>query len=435
MRGMSVDRAQKVPWTIYFQPKFLTILALGFSGGVPLALTASTLFVWMRESGVDLTTIGIFAALGTPYTIKFLWSPLVDHLPLPVLGKLFGRRRSWLLFSQGLLIAAIIALGFSSPDINPGMAALMAFGVAFFSATQDIVIDAFRIEKLKPNEQAAGAASYVYGYRIGMLASGAGALYLASSYSWSVTYIAMAGLILVGSVATLFSKEPEASGVAAKNGRPKNVVAWLQKAVIDPFGDFLTRKGWLAILLFITLFKLGDALVGTMTNPFLIDLGFSKIEIANVAKVFGFGATLGGLALGGILLAKVSLFRALLISFGVQIISTTMFVIQAYAGHNIEMLAVTIAAENLASGMGTAVFIAYLSILCNIRYTATQYALFSSLFAISRTLLSTGSGALAELYGWPSFFIITMAAAVPGLILLFMLRKYDAREGTRKIFS
>ena len=432
---MSVERVQKIPWMIYFRPKFLTILALGFSGGVPLALTASTLFVWMRETGIDLTTIGIFAALGMPYTVKFLWSPLVDHLPLPVLTRIFGRRRSWLLFSQAFLILSIIALGFSAPDINPGLTAALAFTVAFFSATQDIVIDAFRIERMERKEQAAGAASYVYGYRIGMLASGAGALYLASAYSWSVTYMAMAALILVGTVATLLSKEPGASDVAAKNNRPKNVAAWLEKAAIKPFANFLKRKGWFVILLFITLFKFGDALVGTMTNPFLIDLGFSKIEIANVAKVFGFWATLGGLALGGLLLAKVNLFRALIISFLVQIVSTLMFVLQATVGHNIELLAATIAAENLASGMGTAVFLAYLSILCNIRYTATQFALFSSLFAISRTLLSTGSGAIAEQFGWPIFFIITMAAAVPGLTLLFMLKKYDARETEKKMFD
>jgi len=431
---MSVERVKKVPWTIYFQPKFLIIMALGFSGGVPLALTASTLFVWMRETGVDLTTIGIFAALGTPYTLKFLWSPLVDQLHLPVLTRLLGRRRSWLVFSQGLLILAIIALGFSSPDINPLVTAVLALMVAFFSATQDIIIDAFRIEKLEKDEQAAGAASYVYGYRIGMLASGAGALYIASYYSWDVTYIAMAGLILVGTVATLLSKEPEASTKAEKD-RPKNLLGLIERAVISPFADFIKRRGWVAILLFITLFKLGDALVGTMTNPFLIDLGFSKIEIANISKLFGFWATMGGLGLGGLLLAKVSLFRALLISFVVQIGSTTMFVIQAHVGHNLELLAATIAAENLASGMGTAVFIAYLSNLCNIKYTATQYALFSSLFAISRTLLSTGSGALAEQFGWAFFFILTMIAATPGLILLFMMRYYDAREDERKVFT
>ena len=340
-----------------------------------------------------------------------------------------------LLFSQALLIVFIIALGFSSPALDPAMTAVLAFAVAFFSATQDIVIDAFRIEKMEKKEQAAGATAYVYGYRIGMLASGAGALYLATFYTWSVAYMAMAGLILVGSAAALLAKEPQASEAAAKNDKPKDAAAWLGKAVIEPFADFLTRKGWVFILLFITLFKFGDALVGTMTNPFLIDLGFSKIEIANVAKLFGFWATMGGLAIGGVMLAKVSLFRALLISFFVQIVSTTLFVVQAYVGYNLELLAATIAAENLASGMGTAVFLAYLSILCNVRYTATQYALFSSLFAISRTWLSTASGLLAEQLGWPTFFIITMVAAVPGLILLFLLRKYDQREDGHRIFT
>jgi PAT family beta-lactamase induction signal transducer AmpG len=431
---MTVERVKQTPWTIYFTPKLLIVLVLGFVGGVPLALSASTLFVWMREAGVDLTTIGIFAALGTPYTLKFLWAPLVDQFRIPVLTRMFGRRRSWLLLSQALLITAIIALGFSSPEINPFMTALMAFFVAFFSATQDIVIDAFRIESLEPDEQAAGAASYVWGYRVGMLASGAGALYIADSNSWSFTYIVMAGLILAGTLVTLLSKEPEASKKADAD-RPKDFGGLVQRAVISPFGDFIKRRGWVAILLFITLFKLGDALVGTMTNPFLIDLNFSKIEIANISKLFGFWATMGGLGLGGLLLAKVSLFRALIISFIVQMGSTTMFVIQAHVGYNLELLAGTIAAENLASGMGTAVFVAYLSVLCNVKYTATQYALFSSLFAISRTLLSSASGALAEQFGWATFFILTIVAAVPGIILLFMIRRYDSFETDRKVFT
>ena len=435
MLFMSANPVKKSPWIIYFRPKFLTIMALGFSGGIPLALTASTLFVWMREAGVDLTTIGIFAAAGTPYALKFLWAPLVDHIPLPILKRLLGRRRSWLIFSQALLIMAIIGLGFMHPSIDPWKTALLAFLVAFFSATQDIIIDAFRIEKLEPDEQAAGAATYVWGYRIGMLVSGFVPLYMANYYSWSLAYTSMSVLILVGTVATLLSKEPEGSVEVEKNGKRRSFDDWIEKAVIEPFGDFMKRKGWLVILLFITLFKFGDALVGTMTNPFLIDLGFSKIEIANVAKLFGFWATMIGLGLGGVLLAKVSLFRALLISFFVQVVSTTMFVIQAYVGYSIELLPVTIAAENLASGMGTAVFVAYLSILCNVRYTATQYALFSSLFAISRTWLSTGSGALADEFGWAFFFIITMVAAVPGIILLFLIRKYDAREPGHRVFA
>ncbi|HXV73720.1 MAG TPA: AmpG family muropeptide MFS transporter [Sphingomonadales bacterium] len=424
----------KTPWTVYFQPKILAVLALGFSGGLPLALSASTLFVWMREVGVDLTTIGIFAAAGTPYTVKFLWSPLVDQMRLPVLTRLFGRRRSWLIFSQALLILAIIALGFSHPSVNPWMTAFLAFMVAFLSATQDIVIDAFRIEKLEPDEQAAGAATYVWGYRIGMLVSGFAPLYLASYFSWGFAYAAMAALVLVGTAAALLSAEPKADG-DQQEGETETFPEWIQRAVIDPFVDFLKRKGWVVILLFITLFKLGDALVGTMTNPFLVDIGFSLTEIANVAKLFGFWATMIGLGLGGLLLAKVSLFKALIISFIVQMGSTIMFVVQAHVGYNLELLAATIAAENVASGMGTAVFVAFLSILCNVRYTATQYALFSSLFAISRTWLSTGSGALAEQFGWAPFFVLTIAAAIPGIILLFVMRYYDGKETGKRLFT
>lgn len=431
---MAASAKAKTPWTVYFQPKILAVLALGFSGGLPLALSASTLFVWMREVGVDLTTIGIFAAAGTPYTVKFLWSPLVDQLRLPLLTKLLGRRRSWLVFSQALLILAIIALGFSHPSINPWMTAFLAFMVAFLSATQDIVIDAFRIEKLEPNEQAAGAATYVWGYRIGMLVSGFAPLYLASYFSWELAYAAMAALVLVGSAAALLSTEPKGNG-GKKEGEKESFAEWIQRAVVEPFVDFLKRSGWVVILLFITLFKLGDALVGTMTNPFLVDVGFSLPEIANVAKLFGFWATMIGLGLGGFLLAKVSLFKALVISFIVQMGSTIMFVIQAHVGYNLELLAATIAAENVASGMGTSVFVAFLSILCNVRYTATQYALFSSLFAISRTWLSTGSGALAEQFGWAPFFVLTIVAAIPGIVLLFVMRYYDSKETGKRLFT
>lgn len=421
------------PLGVFFKRRFLVILALGFASGLPLALSASTLFVWLREAGVDLAAIGLFAALGTPYTLKFLWSPLVDHLRLPILTRAFGRRRGWMLLSQALLVLSIFALGQSEPAVNAFATALAAFLVAFFSATQDIVIDAFRIETFEKREQAAAAAVQVYGYRVGMLASGAGALYIASGQSWGVTYAAMAALVLIGSLAAVFAKEPQAP--AAVPEKPKEARDWVKRAVIDPFADFMTRKGWAVVLLFIVLYKFGDALAGVMTNPFLIDLGFTKIEIANIAKLFGFAATLFGLGAGGVLMARAGLFKSLLLCGILQLLSNLMFVAQALAGHNLELLAATIAFENFAGGMGTAVFVAYLSLLCNVRYTATQYALFSSLFAFSRTWLSASSGFLADVFGWAAFFAATTLAAVPALLLLLWLKRIDARAAEKRVFS
>lgn len=434
MPTMAAAGSKKTPIAVYFRPKMLALLALGFSSGLPLALSASMLFVWMREAGVDLESIGLFTALGTPYTIKFLWSPLIDNLRLPFLTKTFGRRRGWILFSQALLIAALLFLGHTSPAINPGMTALAAFMVAFFSATQDIVIDAFRVEKLERHEQGAGAAVLVYGYRLGMLASSAGALYLASSYDWSTTYAAMAGLVLIGSAAALLSSEPDGRIERAK-AKFRSAGAWLKHAVADPFADFITRHGWWLILIFIVLFKLGDALAGVMTSPFLIDVGFTKIEIANVVKVFGLAATLLGLAAGGALMAKAGLFRALLITAVLQLVSNFMFAVLAIVGHSIPLLAATIGFENLASGMGTAVFVAYISLLTNVKFTATQYALFSSFAVFGRTWLSASSGFFAEALGWAPFFIATTVAAAPGIVLLFVLKRFDAREREKKVFA
>jgi MFS transporter, PAT family, beta-lactamase induction signal transducer AmpG len=421
--------------SVYLRRRFLVLLGLGFASGLPFVLTGGTLFLWMHQVGVDIRTIGLFAALGTPYALKFLWAPLVDHLRIPFLTARFGRRRGWILFSQALLIPAIAGLGLTSPAEHPGTAALMAFLVSLFSATQDIVIDAFRVETLEKREQAAGAAVLVYGYRIGMLASGAGALYIAASQSWSVTYTIMAALILIGSLAALMGREPARSEAAAREARPRELSAWVQRAVVDPFADFMTRKGWVAILFFIMLYKFGDALVSIQTNPFLDSLKFSNIEIANIAKVFGFGATLFGLGAGGVVMAKLGLFRSLLLCGVLQLLANLMFAGLALRGHDLNFYAATIAAENVAGGMGTAVFVAYLSVLCNARFTATQYALFSSFFAFSRSWLSSASGFMVAGLGWFSFFVATAVAAVPALFILLWLKRIDAREGGKRVFS
>jgi PAT family beta-lactamase induction signal transducer AmpG len=409
---------------LYARPRVAAMLFLGFSSGLPLALILGTLSVWLFEAGLTRTAIGLFAVTGTPYALKFLWSPLVDRLPLPWLTKTFGRRRGWLLAVQAVLALSVLGLGLCDPRMDPVLTAIMALVVAFWAATQDIVIDAFRVELLAGEEQAAGAALAVFGYRLGLLASGAGALFLAEVAPWPVVYAVMASLILVGVITTLLTPEPPEHGdhslAPAQQGR---IAGWLHKAVIMPFADFMKRPGWGAILLFVMLFKFGDSLAGVMTNPFLISIGFSKVEIASVAKIFGFSATIGGLALGGMVMAATGPYRALMICGLFQCLSLLLFAAQAEMGASLSFLALTIGIENLASGMGTAVFVAYLSSLCNRAFTATQYALLSSLMAVARTWLSSGAGFLADELDWTGFFIVSAAAALPGLILLIWLRR------------
>ncbi|MFN4089299.1 MAG: AmpG family muropeptide MFS transporter [Alphaproteobacteria bacterium] len=428
---------------IYGERRVLAVLFLGFASGLPLLLTASTLAIRLTESGVDLATIGLFAMVGVPYSLKFLWSPLIDRLPLPVLSRVFGRRRGWLLLTQAALIAALVALGAVDPRADPGLTALLALVVAFCSASQDIVIDAYRVELLDERQQGAGAAMVVFGYRMAMLVAGAGALYLATFYDWFWTYAAMAALVLVGTATVLVTPEPArrvdaatlererriagafgaagAAGAAGATGRAADLAAWLSSAVVAPFADFLGRRGWAVILAFVVLYKFGDALAGVMANPFYVDIGFSKVEIANVSKLYGFVATLAGGFVGGIMVHRLGIAPSLLICGVLQMASNAVFAVQALVGPDIAMLMVTIGFENLSGGMGTAAFVAYLSSLCNVAYTATQYALLSSLMSVARTVLASPGGMVAEATGWVTYFLITTLAAVPGLLLAWWL--------------
>ncbi|MBM3568780.1 MAG: AmpG family muropeptide MFS transporter [Alphaproteobacteria bacterium] len=386
---------------------------MGFASGLPLALGAGTLSVWLAESGVSRATIGLFAAIGTPYALKFLWAPLVDRLPLPLLGRLLGRRRSWLLLTQAAVIVCMIGLGQADPRIDPLLTATWAVALAISSASQDIVVDAWRVEILERELLPAGATSVQLGYRIAMLTSGAGALYLASALPWATVYAVMAGLMAIGVATTLLGPEPEAPADPG-GGIGQRIV----RAVVHPFVEFAGRPGWPVLLAFVLFYKFGDAFAGVMTNPFLVDIGFSKIDIANVAKVFGFGASLAGLALGGVLMNAVGVTRALWICGILQLLTNLMFVVQARAGADLGLLALTIGLENLAGGMGSAAFVAYISGLCALSYTATQYALLSALAAVGRTLLSTSSGWIAQQLGWELFFVASAVAAIPGLLLL-----------------
>lgn len=420
---------------IYAEPRVLAVLLLGFSSGLPLALTGQTLVVWMRETGVSLEVVGLFGAVGLPYTLKFLWAPVFDAVNVPLLGRWLGRRRAWLVTTQAALVAALIALGTNDPAANLELTALLAFIVAFCSASQDVVIDAFRVESLEESRLAAGMANYVAGYRVALLVATAGAFEFAAlmqnsgfegDAGWTLTYAALAMLLLTGTATALLSKEP-ADGHAAARASMSFGERFVD-AVINPFADFMTRPGWLLVLLFVVLFKFGDALAGAMTAPFVLDLGFDKTDYGRVVKLFGFAATLLGGFAGGALYAYLGPLRGLWLAGLVQMVSNLLFVWQAQMGEVMWALVVTIGGENFTGGFATVVFVAYISGLCRNRaYTATQYALLSALAAVGRTILSTSSGFLAENLGWSSFFIATTIAALPGLALLWwMARRYPA---------
>jgi PAT family beta-lactamase induction signal transducer AmpG len=417
---------------VYLKPRVLVVMFLGFSSGLPLALSGATLLVWMRESGVDLGTIGLFALVGTPYTVKFLWAPLTDALDVPLLSRWLGRRRGWLVFTQLLLIAAIVFLGSTDPASAPGLVALGALLVATASATQDIVVDAFRVESLPENEQAAGMASYVAAYRIGMLVSTAGALFMVSGFqaygfdkpaAWHGGYLAMAALVLIGTVTALLATEPERSAQAEAAHAHHSPFARVAEAAVGAFKDFLGYELAFVMLAFVVLFKFTDALSGAMTAPFVIDLGFSRNEYAAVVKGVGLAALLAGGFAGGFVARALPLAASLWIGAIVQAAANLGFCWVAYAGHDLTALTVAITLENFTSAIGTVMFVAYLSALCqNPLHTATQYALLTALAAVGRTYLSSGAGFIAESTGWVWFFVLCALAALPSLALLWWLQ-------------
>lgn len=408
-------------FAVYLDRRLLAVLLLGFSSGLPLALTGATLAVRLTEAGVSLQAIGLFALVGTPYMVKFAWAPLVDRMRLPLLTRVFGRRRGWMLATQGALMAALLGLGAVDPAADTWTTALLALVVAFCSASQDIVIDAYRVEILKVEQYGAGAAAVQFGYRMAMLVSGAGALFLAQySGSWPLTYAAMAALVGVGMATVLANPEPAAAPPPA----PRGLAGWVGGVVVDPFADMVRRQGWMivGVLAFVLLYKLGDAFAGVMANPFYIRMGFSKAEIASVSKLFGFAATIVGTFVGGLLVARLGVVRSLLACGVLQMASNLMFAWQATIGHDVYALTLTIAVENLSGGMGSAAFVAYISGLCSLTYTGTQYALLSSLAAVGRTLVASSAGELAERLGWVDFFVLSTVVAAPGLVLLLALR-------------
>jgi MFS transporter, PAT family, beta-lactamase induction signal transducer AmpG len=399
------------PYLQVFRSRRIAVITfLGFSSGLPLALTGGTLQAWMTVAGVDLRTIGIFALIGLPYTLKFLWSPLMDRFVPPWLG----RRRGWILITQLSLVAGIAVMAFSSPQQATLWLAVIALIVAFSSASQDIVIDAYRTDVLREQERGFGAGVFVMGYRIATLVSGALALILSDHIGWHNTYLLMAGVMGTGILAALFGPEPE-----GKTMPPSS----LKEAVWGPMKEYFSRNAAPLLLLLIVLYKLGDAYAGTLTTPFLIRaLGFTASEVGTINKGFGFVSVILGAVFGGALMVKMQLFRSLLVFGILQAVSNLSFMVLAWMGKSYGMLIFAVGFENLSGGMGTAAFVSLLMTMCNHRYTATQYALLSSLAAIGRIFIAPTSGYLVEAIGWPSFFFVTFLVALPGLGLLWSLR-------------
>src|SRR5450631_1416447 len=437
----SPDSAQARPsffdaLAVYFKPRVLIVLLLGFSAGLPFSLAGQTLQAWMTESGVDIKTIGLFAAIGVPYLAKFAWSPVVDALDVPVLSRLLGRRRGWLLLTQLMLIVAIALLALCDPSRSPALVAIAALFVTTASATQDIIIDAFRVESLPEKEQAAGMASYVAAYRVAALVSGAGALFLVSGFAslgldkqlaYNATYLVMALLVLIGISATLAATEPPQSVRAnadhAAHTRDDAMTRTVETAIAS-LRDFLTRDAAVMILLFVTLFKLADALAAAMTTTFVLKIGFSRMELATIIKGVGFAAALLGGFAGGFVARAYPLSTSLWIGGLLQASANLAFSWQAVVGHDIAWLTFAIICENFTSAIGTVIYVAYLSALCrNPLHTATQYALLTALAAVGRTYLSATAGFIAQHTGWAVFFAICAAAAIPSLVLLAALQR------------
>ncbi|MFB2923921.1 AmpG family muropeptide MFS transporter [Aerosakkonema funiforme] len=384
------------------------LLLLGFSAGMPLFMTGTTLQPWMKEQGVDLSTIGFFSLVGLPYSLKFLWSPLLDRFVPPFLG----RRRGWMFLTQLLLVLAIATLAIQKPAQALQFVALNAVLIAFFSATQDIAIDAYRTDVLEKLELGAGVGVYVLGYRIALLVTGSLAFILADRLPWPVVYLLMAAFMAIGLAASIFAPEP-----VSDNIRPPS----LEEAVILPFLEFFQRNGWLQgalILLFIVFYKFGDSLLSNMSRLFLLDVGFTKTDIGAIQGGMGLVATIVGTLAGGAILSKIGINRSLWLFGGLQALSNLGYFGISQLGQNYQMLVLTINIENFCGGLGTAAFLGFLTTLCNQRFSATQYALLSSFMAFSRDILVAPAGSIAQSTGWSVFFLITIAASLPGLLLL-----------------
>ncbi len=412
---------------VYAEPASLRMLALGFSAGLPLLLVLGTLSFWLREAGVDRTTIGYLSWVGLAYAFKWVWSPLVDRMPLPLLTRWLGRRRGWLLFAQMLIVAGLCGMAFNDPRVSLTPLVWCALAVAFGSATQDIALDAYRIESADTDRQAALAATYQTGYRLAMIWAGAGVLWLAAraevagtagyqSGAWQVAYLAMAASMAVGMLTVLLSPEPVPRPLAPA----RNAAEWLRGALVEPFADFLGRYRWQALLVLglIAIYRISDVVMGIMANPFYVDMGFTKDEVAAVTKVYGVIMTLAGAFLGGALAMRWGVMRVLMLGAALSAATNLLFAWLATRGHDVNALVWVVSADNLAGGIASAAFIAYLSGLTNVQYSATQYALFSSMMLLAPKWLAGFSGAFVDAHGYVSFFQATALLGLPVLVLI-----------------
>jgi PAT family beta-lactamase induction signal transducer AmpG len=420
----------------YFRPRPIAALLLGISSGFPLALLLGTMTFWLAKVGIDKKTIGFAIGLTTPYTLKFLWAPLVDRLKLPVLTGLFGQRRAWLFFVQALLFGSVWMLGASQPELHLGVFAFWAIATAFLGATQDIVIDAYRIEILPEDELAHGTANNQFGYRLGAFAAGVGTIAMASpeglGLGWAKAYGLTGFCVLPGLLAALWAGRGLHDRVLSAEGR-QSIGQWLQSTLIGPFREFLMRRGAVLILLFVLVYKLGDAMGQSMLNPMIVELGFSDTEFIAINKVIGFWGLIVGTALSAPLLAWLGMGRALFVSGVLMMVSNLTFAILASQGHSNLWLTIAVATEQVTSGLGLTIFVTYLSGLSSLAYTATQFALLSSLAGVGRTWLSSPAGIFAEQLGWVGFWIMTTIVALPGMVLLwFLWRKGFVVESVRK---
>ncbi|MFN3239148.1 MAG: AmpG family muropeptide MFS transporter [Pseudomonadales bacterium] len=419
---------------IYSRPRVIAMMFLGFSGGLPFLLVFSTLTAWLRDEGVSKSAIGFFAWIGITYSIKVVWAPIIDRYGLPLITRSLGQRRSWMLAGQIGIAAGLFAMAWLGPD-DLLLLSLAALLVAFSSATQDVAIDAYRIEAMEDRFQGAMSATYIFGYRVALLVAGAGAFYLAEHFSWVVAYQVMALSMLVGIVTCLLIAEPVSQRDQLIDQAEQDAATRISfvNAVVQPFAEFFRRQGKFAliILLFIAVFRLSDIAMGIMANPFYLDMGYSKTDIADIAKVFGFFMSIAGAAIAGLLVVKWGIFRCLMVG-AVAVASTNVsFALLSLASPELSYLALVISADNISGGFAATAFVAYLSSLTNRAYTATQYALFSSLMTLPGKFMSGFSGLVVDNFGYFEFFLVAAALGIPAIILVGVLTRHDASLTTK----
>lgn len=423
-----MNKLQQI-YQIYFNRTMLAMTALGFASGFPFLLIFSTLSLWLKEAGWTHAAIGAFSLVKIPYAFKWLWAPLLDRVKLPILWRL-GRRRSWALLMQVCVFVSIAAMSLVNPEATPDLMWPAALAVCLSSASLDIVLDALRVETFQknPDDQASGSAVFVLGYRLGMIFSGAGALGLATYVSWNNVYLIMALGSVVGFITLLLIKEPESSfkyTVQHAEKLSSRLSAFFNQSVKEPFLDFIKNRHWFMILFLIFIYRMSDAYIAPMSFPFYKDMGFSKLEIAWIIKIYGMAAAIAGGLCGGLLVKKFGLYKGLIICGYTQGFTTLFFSLQALVGHNVPLLTLTITLENFSSGLATTALVGYISSLCSVYYTATQYALLSSVMSLARDVFAATSGLLAEAVSWPMFFVIASLFSIPGIVVVHFIKKHN----------